>query len=1023
MARQPDFPGSARRSPSSLAAPAWWWVVAALVAGWPGVSPRAEPADWAVRTWPATELVAVGGESATVRGIAAVGDGTLVVATTDGVLRFNGSRFSPVPLGLPRDEPPFVTTITSGRPAHLALALASGKVLTVDAGRIASRGPPLVRLTGDFTPALTRTADAIWITLPDGRVGRLPTTDRDRRIYGPAEGVPTCREPGLVATTGGETVLACTEGLFVFEDDRFKKRWDLPAGRGIAAPARDGGIWLTAHTRIVKAGLAMPPEELPTPSADFSVPTVADAIRTARGLFEDPAGRLWISSSRHGLFVLADGRLSKLPIGDTWTTNVAEDGAGGLWAGTRLAIHRIRPAVAWPTEQPTWKPIASLCDDGAGLLWFVTQDGEIFTEANSAGDGSPPNPADMAALQREKPTCVASAANGIAWIGLDSQGIVRHDQGGCETIPLPEPYRGGKVETLLATRTGDVWAAVGEALLRYRDGEWLACPGPAAASDPATTAASQPVLLTEDAAGRIWSARDRTVLVTTPDGEPFPLNAPPPAAGRIDSLLASPRGSVWLGVRDGGLLRWKEGGWTAVSARHGLPSTDIVGMTLDHDGRLWCGCPRLVFATSLAELEAIADGTRGLCHCWVLPPVHETAFLESVATPRCGMLTDDAGRVIVARQRGLAICDPARLPAIQPPRVAIEAVTSDRVARYGSALTAPAAGQVEVGIPAGGRGVEIEFAARTLVAPTDARLEYRLDGIDDDWRPAPLHATAAYAFLPTGTHRFHVRSSTHAGASHSGSSLLALTIAPRPWETWWFRAGAGAAVAVATLLVASFRSRRRIAGFRQQAAIDRERMRIARDMHDEVGTSLTQIALLAELAKADPAEEQADRLDVVARISRQAVVALDELVWSVNPSNDTLTHLLSYACGLASETLAEFGIAAEIQRPATVPPVAVGVDFRRNVLLIVKEAITNVIKHADARRVTVRIVTSERRLMIEITDDGRGLPPPPRQDSGLANIRQRATDLGGSCRIQAAPGGGTGIHLDLPLPEPARLLT
>jgi signal transduction histidine kinase len=430
-----------------------------------------------------------------------------------------------------------------------------------------------------------------------------------------------------------------------------------------------------------------------------------------------------------------------------------------------------------------------------------------------------------------------------------------------------------------------------------------------------------------------------------------------------------------------------------------------------------------VFAASLAELEAIADGMLGLCHCWVLPPLHETAFLESVATPRCGMLTDAAGRVIVARQRGLAICDPARLPTIEPPRVAIEAVTGDRVARYRSALTAPAAGPVEVGIPAGGRGVEIEFAARTLVAPTDARLEYRLDGIDDDWRPAPLHATAAYAFLPTGTHRFHVRSSTHAGASDSGSSLLTLTVAPRPWETWWFRTGAGAAVAVATLLVASLRGRRRIAGFRQRAAIDRERMRIARDMHDEVGTSLTQIALLAELAKADPAEEQADRLDVVARISRQAVVALDELVWSVNPSNDTLTHLLSYACGLASETLAEFGIAAEIQRPATVPPVAVGVDFRRNVLMIVKEAITNVIKHADARRVTVRIVASERRLMIEITDDGRGLPPPPRQDSGLANIRQRATDLGGSCLIEAAPGGGTGIRLDLPLPKPARLPT
>lgn len=1023
MARQVVFARRSSRPPSPSGWSAAWLKVAVLVVGWQAIAQSADPAGWAVRTWPVRELVAAGGESATVRGVAAAGDGTLLVATTDGLLRFNGSSFSPVSLGLSRDEQPSVTTMTAGQAGTVALALASGSVVTIDDGQILGRGPPLVRMPDDFTPAVARTADAIWITLPGGRVGRLAAGDRSTRIYGAAEGVPGHREPSLVATTAGETVLACPEGLFVFAGDRFERRWGLPAGRGVAAAARDGGIWLTAHARIVKARLDAPPEELPEPEADFPVPTTADAIRTARSLFEDQAGRLWISSSRYGLFVLDGGRLSKLPVGDTWTTNVADDGEGGLWVGTRLAIHRIRPAVAWPTEQPTWKPVTSLCDDGAGVVWFVTQDGEIFTKAESASGAATPTPAEIASLRRDKPSCVASAADGITWIGLDSQGVARHGPDGFETLPLPEPHRGGKVDGLLATRSGDLWAAVGETLLRYRDGDWLACPGPAAAPDDAAVTTSQPVLLAEDATGRIWAARDQTVIVTTPDGTPFSAVAPPPATGRIDSLLANPRGGVWIGVRDGGLLRWKDGAWTTVSARQGLPSTDIVGMTLDHEGRLWCGCPRVVFAVSCAELEAVADGSRGLCHCWVLPPVHETAFLESVATPRCAMLTDAAGRVIVARQRGLAICDPARLPVIHPPRVAIETVFSDRVARFQTTLGDRAARPLTVGLPAGGRGVEITFAARTLVDPTNVRLEYRLDGIDDDWQPALLHATAAYAFLPSGSHQFHVRSSTHAAASDAGSSLLTLTVAPQPWETWWFRTAAGAAVALATLLVASLRGRRRIAGFRQQAAVDRERMRIARDMHDEVGTTLTQIALLAELAKADPAEEQTDRLDVVARISRQAVVALDELVWSVNPANDTLAHLLSYACGLASETLAEFGIAAEIQRPATVPPVGVDVDFRRHVLMIVKEAITNVIKHADAGRVTVRIVTSERRLTIEIIDDGQGLPPEPRQGSGLANIRQRATDLGGTCLIDAAPEGGTRISLDLPLPKVSRLPT
>ncbi|MCX7411878.1 MAG: ATP-binding protein [Planctomycetia bacterium] len=190
-------------------------------------------------------------------------------------------------------------------------------------------------------------------------------------------------------------------------------------------------------------------------------------------------------------------------------------------------------------------------------------------------------------------------------------------------------------------------------------------------------------------------------------------------------------------------------------------------------------------------------------------------------------------------------------------------------------------------------------------------------------------------------------------------------------------------------------------------------------MHDEVGTSLTQIALLADLMQAERgADANAERLATVADISRQTVASMEELVWAVTPANDTLGHLIGYIGPWVNQTLDRFGIHCVVESPATVADVPASAEFRRNILLVIKEAVSNVVEHSKATEVRLVIACDGGRLRLVLTDNGAGIhPSSQRVGYGLANMRRRAEDLGGTCRITAGPEGGAVIALDSPLPS------
>ena len=202
--------------------------------------------------------------------------------------------------------------------------------------------------------------------------------------------------------------------------------------------------------------------------------------------------------------------------------------------------------------------------------------------------------------------------------------------------------------------------------------------------------------------------------------------------------------------------------------------------------------------------------------------------------------------------------------------------------------------------------------------------------------------------------------------------------------------------------------------------IEQERTRVAHDLHDDLGSRLTEVNMLATLAKS-PATSPAEKdgyLVALTETARQMVTSLDEIVWAVNPRNDTIASLASYFGAYAQRLLDLANVPCGLDIAENLPEHALDPKFRHEIFFAVKEALTNVVRHAHAEQVWLRISVVEQWLRVEVADDGRGFVPSAQQagHDGLANMKERLHSLGGQCEIISDTKTGTKVRLAAPLP-------
>ena len=281
-----------------------------------------------------------------------------------------------------------------------------------------------------------------------------------------------------------------------------------------------------------------------------------------------------------------------------------------------------------------------------------------------------------------------------------------------------------------------------------------------------------------------------------------------------------------------------------------------------------------------------------------------------------------------------------------------------------------------------------------------------------------------YINIPPGKYVFRAIAIAD-GPYQPGTQLtLPVSLQAPLWEHPWFLAVTiSTFVTLAALLVLQEQRRRaneRIARSRFQHTLERDRARIARDLHDDLGTRISALSMNAAFVGRDLDKDPRQARQRIPRLEascRELVTAMDGLVWALNPANDTLDHLASHLASLAEELFRDSPTRLRLAIPADLPALPVRSDFRHHFALAVKEALNNSFKHSRAREVKLTLRLEELRLVATVADDGVGFDPARRPDgNGLHNLAARLAELDGECSITAAPGAGVRVVFHCPVP-------
>jgi signal transduction histidine kinase len=285
--------------------------------------------------------------------------------------------------------------------------------------------------------------------------------------------------------------------------------------------------------------------------------------------------------------------------------------------------------------------------------------------------------------------------------------------------------------------------------------------------------------------------------------------------------------------------------------------------------------------------------------------------------------------------------------------------------------------------------------------------------------------SAKYDNLMLGTYNFRVEEVDIFGKPTGAEASLAVLVPPPFWRMPWFwgavLVGIMAAMFGAWRYLAWYGIRREMLHLKSQQALERERLRIAHDIHDDLGARVTQISLLSAMSVDNPAFPEKARADFdrISRMSRELVSALYETVWAVNPENDNLDALGNYLCQMVNQLCERSQFRCRFHLSDLPREIQVSSQTRHNISMAVKEAIHNVIKHANASEVVINIALTGNLLAISVQDDGRGFMPDAHPTgNGLTNMKRRLEDIGGKCFVESQPGKGATVHIELAIKSP-----
>ena len=703
---------------------------------------------------------------------------------------------------------------------------------------------------------------------------------------------------------------------------------------------------------------------------------------SVRDIFSDREGTLWVASNANGLFRLTKQFITPLFTDETSVGKnvypILEDKSGAVWIGTSSGLSVFKDGKFTDYRQSKQIGVQSLCEDRDGRLWvgsvnhglFFFESGKIF-DTQETLNFSVVKDNDLASVHD-----IHQDKNGVLWFASNT-GLYSYDGAKLNRLTTADGLPGDNVKVILEARDGKtLWIATYGGLAELRDGKINA-----------------------------WTEQNGLT------------------GNHIRSLFEDERGTLWIGTYDSGLSRFAGGKFTNYKKENGLFSDGVFQILPDERGNFWMSSNQGIYRVSLSELEEVAEGRR--------QTIHSIAYGKSD-----GMLSTEAngggqpagikmrdGRLWFPTQNGVAIINPASVKTNPlPPPVVIED------ARIDNETVGKLPEQIEI-LP-GQENLEIDYTGLSFIKPEQIRFRYRLEGLDENWTEAGTRRTAFFPHLAPGEYMFRVIAANSDNVWNEEGAMLKIVVKPPFYRTWIFLLACAAIVA----LIIYTLYRRRIFNLERARkmqedfsrrlinAHESERRRIAAELHDSIGQSLAMIKnRVVQSAENITDENTRQQLDLITAQTTQTIGEVREISYNLRPY--LLENLgLTKAVKSLLNKVAESG-QVKIQIELDDVDDLFEPESEMSIYRIIQENLTNILKHAEATEAQVLLKKSKRNLTILISDDGKGFDPNAANKTvydkggfGLLGISERVKMLGGTQEIESEIGAGTNVLIKIPLP-------
>ncbi len=800
--------------------------------------------------------------------------------------------------------------------------------------------------------------------------------DRDNNLtqYREVHGLGDNRVRDILEDSSGVLWFATRGGLTKLEDGNFRTftvRHGLPDDRlRDMVLGNDGSLWVAS-----RGGLCSVKDE------KIQCFTEKNGLINNRiqSISKDESGNLWLGTEE-GASYFADGKFSNYLVEDGLANNIIYatyyDREGNIWFGTfggGISIFLGDHFKGYTIEQglPN-NVVTSITEDQFGNHWVTTYGGGITRISGdeittfNARDG----------LVDDKVYTIATDAQNRLLIGT-RWGLSIYDHKSFYNFDETElPYR--KIRAILDPEsTPGLWLGTyGEGILHYRDGKFEQF------TEEDGLVNNTVMALEETENGSIWAATYGGVSrLKEGNFTNYTIREGLPNNGVLD-ILKDDSGQFWFATF-GGLARFTGSGFETIASGQGLPNEVCYFIEQDNQGIYWIGTNKGVVRFDYDAYKSDEITEKELAFKLI---THDQGLVANEMNAGASF-KDSSGKLWFGSVGGLTVLDPSkeRKSSIAP-KVHIERV-------YVSGETVDMKPSLEIG--SDNHNITFEFLGISFSAPEQVKYKYRLKNFGEDWQETSQRSVR-YSTLRPGDYTFEVKAQNNDGRWSAETASISISVLAPFWLQWWFIGLVLFAVIGILLFIYHYYR------VKKQVEIERMRVRIASDLHDDVGSALTEIALQSDfLQTMNVADGLEDSLQQIGTQSRKIVSSLDDIVWSIDARNDTIGDLTDrmqdYASNVLPDKEINYQFEGNMQEKLQVP-------FKENLYLIFKEAINNIAKHSNADRVKIALTANGSVFLMSVKDNGTSTSNERKTGQGLHNMKMRAKRIGAKITFNSGDG-------------------